>query len=638
MGRPWLLALFLCAALAWTLSAPATDSEGFVADIVVAADGSGDYISIQAAIDSIPVDNARRFVIEVREGLYQEKVRIDQDRITLRGAGRDKTIIRYNLPRTEYDRRYDRIGPAVVNVFGEDLILSDLTVHNSETTGGHAFAMYGQPQRFILDRCDVFCDGGDTLSLWNTPFGMYYHRDCRFRGGVDYVCPRGWCFVRDSQFESVNTSASIWQDGHLDLDMKFVVRDSTFDGPQDFWIGRNHYPSQFYLLGCLFTERMADKPIITVGTPKPWQDPAIYERKYFHGCHREGGDFEWLADNLAAAPGSPSPDTITPAWTFDHQWDPERTDEPQVASVETDGDTVRVYFTEAVAGINGLSLLRSDGSAAEFVAGEGTRCLDFSGGNEAAKPTSLHQEEGRLYATVATVSPRYLTSTVLPDSKPRKVIKVLLVGDSTVSTYSHTHAYQGWGWALSQFFDDRVQIENRARGGRSSKSFRDEGHWGSALETEPDYVLIQFGHNDNPGKGPERYTDPAPGGSYRANLKRYVEEARQAGATPILVSPPTRRFYLEDGQIDPNEGNAPYAEATLAVASEVGCPVIDLNAETRLLFNRLEESHSDWVQPVGDRTHFTPRGARRIALIVAAELRELEELRESVLPHELQRR
>ncbi len=616
----------------------ASHAEPFPADIVVAQDGAGDFTSIQAAIDSIPLDNRRRVVVEVRPGLYQERVRIDQSGVTLRGTDRKRTRIAYNFPRTEYDRRYDRLGPGVVNLFGEDLILRGLTIENTQPAEAHAFAVYGQPQRLILDDCEVLGEGGDTLSLWNTSFGMYYHRNCRFRGGVDFVCPRGWCFVRDSQFESVGTSAAIWHDGYMDVNMKFVVRNSAFDGPDDFWLGRNHYPSQFYLLDCRFTERMADKAILVVSEPRPGVDPALYEQKYYVNCHRAGGDFDWFADNLQEAPGELDADSITPAWTFDNKWDPEGTAPPRVESVELDGESVHVYFSEPLAGSSDVVVVRDDGTTAALVGGEGTRHFTFSGGTPSSAPSMLQPAGRGLYAVTATLEPRYIADGALPPPTPRKQVKLLLVGDSTVASYDANHAYQGWGWALGQFFDARVAVDNHARGGRSSKSFRDEGHWRRALEMQPDYLLVQFGHNDNPGKGPERETNPAKGGDFRANLAQYVREARQQGAIPVLVSPPTRRRYLADGRIDPAEGNVPYAEATLAVARELDCPVIDLNRLTRQLFNRLEESHSDWIQPVGDRTHFTPKGARRVAQVVADQLQtQIEELRLLVINEQLMR-
>ncbi|TWT89903.1 Rhamnogalacturonan acetylesterase RhgT [Pseudobythopirellula maris] len=593
--------------------------------------GGGDFTTIQAALDSIPVGNRQRVVVEIGPGAYNERVRLDHDRVTLRGAGAEETRLWYRWPREAYHRRYDRFGPGVLNVFGDDVVVEGLTIENTQPDSTHAFALYGQPDRLILDGCEVLGVGGDTVSLWNTSFGCYYHRGCRFTGGVDFVCPRGWCFVRDSRFEAVDGSAMIWQDGHMDPGMKFALVGCEFDGPEGFWLGRNHYPSQFYLVGCRFTERMADKPIGVVGRPKPWQNASLWEQKYFFDCHRTGGDYAWHADNLSEAPSSPAADEITPAWTFGGTWDPESTDAPTVVEVETDGASVFVTLSEPVCGAAEARVLRADGSAAEFTAGDGDRRVRFEGGSADSLPASLEVEGESLIGAVATLAPRPVASQSLPAATPVHRASILLVGDSTVADYPLESPMRGWGQALRGMVDERVTVHNAARNGRSSESFRSEGRWKQADLEAADFVLIQFGHNDNPGKGPDRETDPAPGGSYRANLTRYVEEAREAGAVAVLVSPTARRHFTAEGQVDPQGGNLPYAAAVLAVAEELDCPVVDLNRLTGELFERLGEGPSDRYQPEGDRTHFTPAGARRVAALLLGELQEqLPELRRFV--------
>src|SRR3984885_143410 len=124
---------------------------------------------------------------------------------------------------------------------------------------------------------------------------------------------------------------------------------------------------------------------------------------------------------------------------------------------------------------------------------------------------------------------KYLLSLLclLPVISPAAV-KIVLVGDSTVNDQG------GWGKGFSGSFNEQVQVINLALNGRSLKSFRDEGAWAPALAAKPDYILIQFGHNDGPGKGPERETDPRT--TYRANLIRYIDEARAAGAKPVIAT------------------------------------------------------------------------------------------------------
>src|ERR1700712_3205846 len=101
--------------------------------------------------------------------------------------------------------------------------------------------------------------------------------------------------------------------------------------------------------------------------------------------------------------------------------------------------------------------------------------------------------------------------------------KIVLVGDSTVNDQG------GWGTGFRASFGSNVQVVNLALNGRSSKSFLDEGAWAPALAAKPDYILIQFGHNDGPGKGADRETTPET--TYRENILRYVDEARAIGAT-----------------------------------------------------------------------------------------------------------
>lgn len=159
--------------------------------------------------------------------------------------------------------------------------------------------------------------------------------------------------------------------------------------------------------------------------------------------------------------------------------------------------------------------------------------------------------------------------------KPINPSKIILVGDSTTAVLG------GWGPSFCAYHvTSFAACVNLARGGRSSGSYRAEGSWDVALGEmrTPGYrkvwVLIQFGHNDQPGK-PGRSTDLAT--EFPANLARYVDEARAAGAEPILVTPLTRRIF-NDGKLD--NDLAPWAEAARRVASEKGVPLLDLNAQS----------------------------------------------------------
>ena len=156
---------------------------------------------------------------------------------------------------------------------------------------------------------------------------------------------------------------------------------------------------------------------------------------------------------------------------------------------------------------------------------------------------------------------------------PIQASKIILVGDSTTAVIG------GWGPSFcADHVTSFVACVNLARGGRSSGSYFAEGSWDLALGemSTPGfvktYVLIQFGHNDQPGK-PGRSTDLTT--EFPAYLKRYVEEARARGAIPVLVTPLTRRQFV-DGRLQ--NDLVPWADAVRKVGEETGAPVVDLNA------------------------------------------------------------
>ncbi len=156
-----------------------------------------------------------------------------------------------------------------------------------------------------------------------------------------------------------------------------------------------------------------------------------------------------------------------------------------------------------------------------------------------------------------------------------RAVKIVLIGDSTTAVIG------GWGPSFcGQHLTSFAACINLARGGRSSGNYRTEGSWRLAMKEigsggfTDTYVLIQFGHNDQPGK-PGRSTDLAT--EYPANLKRYVEEVRAAGGKPVLVTPLTRRQFKDGKLID---DLAPWAEATRTVASETRTPLVDLHAKS----------------------------------------------------------
>ncbi len=302
------------------------------ADIIVAQDGSGHFTSIQAALDSVPDSPDRYWIILIKNGGYREKLFITKSKVCLVGEDREKTIVIYpELRKNWRANNPDDWGAAVINIGNEvtDIVLANLTIYNNYGSlyedHDHQFAIRsgGNSNRIIIVNCNVWADGGDTVSLWNSNSGMYYHANCDFKGWVDYVCPRAWCYITDSKFYGFNKTASIWHDGKADSTMKFVIRNSEFDGVDGFPLGRYHHDAHFFLVDCKFSKTMKDQPIY------PASDSSKYkwgQRKYFWNCHRDGNDYAWYANNLNSAyEGAVEEKQITALWTFKGKWDPERT-------------------------------------------------------------------------------------------------------------------------------------------------------------------------------------------------------------------------------------------------------------------------------------------------------------------------
>jgi|SRR5690348_9601365 len=202
-------------------------------------------------------------------------------------------------------------------------------------------------------------------------------------------------------------------------------------------------------------------------------------------------------------------------------------------------------------------------------------------------------------------------------------LRLVIVGDSTVCDYPPTSANRGWGQFIQERFKDgTVQVINLAASGRSTKTFIREGRWQKALDEKPDYVLIQFGHNDS--HDPRHPEATAAAGDYKDYLRRYVDESRAAGATPVLVTPMVRRTFDAGGKIAEPAGAGnllPYVNAMKEVGREKETSVIDLYASSKALAEALGPKASEALaNRKGDSTHFNEKGARAMADLVMKEL------------------
>lgn len=216
----------------------------------------------------------------------------------------------------------------------------------------------------------------------------------------------------------------------------------------------------------------------------------------------------------------------------------------------------------------------------------------------------------------------------------KKKMTIFTIGDSTMANKDTTgnNPERGWCQLLPEFFDpESVSIDNRAKNGRSSKSFIGEGLWQQVLTDlqKGDYAFIQFGHNDSKPDS-ARKTDPRT--TYRANLVRYITETRKKGAIPILFTSIVRRSFDDDGR--PINTLSDYPAVTREVGKELNVPVIDLNKATerllaeygvegsKALFMQIEPGISK-KEPYGrtDNTHLNPLGAVKVAELAIQEMK-----------------
>jgi len=212
--------------------------------------------------------------------------------------------------------------------------------------------------------------------------------------------------------------------------------------------------------------------------------------------------------------------------------------------------------------------------------------------------------------------------------------RIHIAGDSTAADkdLDPPTPERGWGQVLPRFLREPGMVVNHAMNGRSTRSFISEGRWQALVDAlrPGDWVIIQFGHNDEKSHDPARYTTPR--GEYTDNLRRFVHDVRGRGAHPILCTSVARRAWDEAGR-SLVETHGDYPDAVRELARAEGVVFFDMLALTRAL----EEAHGVegskrlhlWIPPGGDPhkpkgwqddTHYSEYGAERVAALVVQEI------------------
>jgi len=492
--------------------------------LIVAADGSGDFCTVQGAVDQIQPGRRQPAFIFIRQGRYEELVRIGSERTQIRflGEERDGTVI---ASANNEKLNTGWVQRSVLGVEGDGFALENLTVQNTTPyKGSQAEAVCVHAERCAL-RNARFLSFQDTLNL----SGRVYVANSLIEGDVDYVWGYGTaCFERcelrsmhDGYYVQARNPAD--KSGYVFIDCKFTAAPDV----KKTWLARietTRFPaSHVAFIGCKMGAHIL---------PAGWQvtGPASAALRFE----------EYQSADLAGAPLDISR-----------------------------RDAVGKQLTAAQA-------------AAESDAGKALA------GNDGWNPKSL-SDSG---------------------------VRMAIIGDSTVCEYPSQKPERGWGHYIQDYFKDDVQVMNLAASGRSTKTFIAEGRWQKTLNLKPKFILIQFGHNDSHDPSHPEATDAAT--TYKEFLRRYVDESRAIGATPVCVTPMCRRTF-EAGKLQ--DALLRYADAMKEVAAEKKVGLVDLHSASKTYFEKLGETASlETANKAGDQTHFNEKGAKAMAELIMKEL------------------
>jgi len=283
-------------------------------EIIVAKDGSGDFTTINAALNSIPSNNAEWKTIIVKNGIYDEHVMIKANYIALVGESRGGTRIEHNIPRAAwYAINGSNTGTGVVNIATNlhDIIIANMYIRNTfEGSEDYTEVIRSETgtTRLWFINLDVLCLWKDTFAPWGKAGGMYYVSDCNFRGSIDAFCPRGYCYAINSRYTETKSSSPIWHEGVAGEDQKLVIQGGSVHSEynKNVKLQNSQNYAKFYYLDLALSDS-----ITSLGSGAT---------AYFYGVTGLAG-LTWFANSISLEQRK----LIDAAWTFDGKWDPENT-------------------------------------------------------------------------------------------------------------------------------------------------------------------------------------------------------------------------------------------------------------------------------------------------------------------------
>lgn len=529
---------------------------------IIAKDGSGDFTSIQAAIDAIPGGGRAPTILLLRMDEYHERVIVNKDNVRIVGEARDRTVITNSACAKDPDGNGGERGTFLsftMIVTGKNVEVENLTIRNDAGDGrevGQAVAVYAAGDRGVWRNCR-FIAHQDTLFCG--PLMQKVTDDIAPRvGSAECVESVGDC--------PLTFSRQYFEDCFIQGDVDFIF------GPYRCWFER-----------CTLFMNARGGLYTAANTPETQPYGLVFHRCFLTGECEEGMAFlgrPWRKFSRTLFLDCEMDGHVAPQGFSD--WDKEKVVTERYGEWGTRG----VRADQSTRHPAQKRLTDNDAMAVTV--------QDVIGGYDGWRPD-------------------------------RRTPTWFLCGDSTMADYPASRApMTGWGQMLQALLPENVFVENCAVNGRSSKSFVAEKRLNfiELCLRKGDKLLIQFGHNDEKDD-PMRYTSPR--GTYPEYLNMFIDAARRQGAEPVLITSIVRRRFDGNGNLIPTHGDYPAAMRDLAeyrgvrlldMEKATGQLVGALGDEaSKALYNWVPKGHPNYPDGEQDNTHLCREGALRFARI-----------------------
>jgi pectinesterase len=557
-------------------------------EYTVAADGSGDFRTLQAAVAAVPDDNPNRIVFHIRPGVYQGQIVLPASKpnVTFAGDDVEKVVLTYALnihepPPAGVSPKYAGIG---VVILGDDFHAENITFQNTSGDHGQALALRADGDRAVFNHCRLL-GWQDTLRVDD---GRDYFTNCYIAGRVDFIYGSGTAVFDHCEIHSRNGGHVTAANTPQDQPYGFVFLDCRLTGDSQPWINPGGLPVN-----------PNAHPLADLG--RPWRP---YASVAYLNC--------WMGDHIK----------------------PEGWDNWGKASNETTARYAEYHSTgpgaNPAARVKWAHQLTDQQASAYNVA------------------NILHGDDGWDPTQDARIPEANVTA---PSTQPaeaernRRLPTLFIVGDSTV--HNRAPGLLGWGDVIGRYFDThKLIVENDAKPGRSSRTFQTQGWWAQILAAARpgDFVLIQMGDNDGgplddtnrargsiPGIGDQSQEiynpvlhQPEVVHTYGWYMRKYVDDARAKGMVPLICSPVPRlpRHTVEAGDVDKTS----YVEWSAEVARQEHVFFIPLNHLVLMHYVGMtpQEIKAKYFT-THDNTHASPAGAALNASAVIEGLRALKD-------------